>query len=91
MMSDFPPDFAIEHDQQTYRPVCVMPHTTQKGEQTRIVEWLTNCPTCGVEFTVTTTMVFKEPRRRCDGCKNPHRRVKADRRLFRAQIRGDKP
>lgn len=90
-MSDFPPDFAIEWDEQIYRPLCIRPHINRKGEPTRIVEWLTNCPACGVEFTATTTMKFRDPRRRCDACKAPNRRVRFDRKLFRAQIRGDVP
>ena len=80
-MSSFPPDFAIEHDGQVYRPAAVRPHTTQRGEVIRVVEWITNCPRCGVEFTVMTKMVFREPRRRCDACKAPGRPVSADRRV----------
>jgi len=90
-VSDFPPDFSIEYDQQVYRPVCVLPYVNRRGENTRLVEWLTNCPACGSEFTITTTMKFHEPRRRCDACKAPGRRVKADRKHFLAQIRGDEP
>lgn len=89
-MSGFPPDFVIEHDQQIYRPLCVRPHTTRDGREIRVIEWLTNCPRCGIEFTVTTGMKFAGPRRRCDGCKSP-RRVKTDRKHFLAQIRGDEP
>jgi transposase-like protein len=89
-MSDFPADFAVIYDEQVYRPVCVIPHTNQKGEQTRIVEWLTNCPTCGVEFTVKTGMMVGKWRRRCDACKSP-RHVKTDRKHFLAKIRGDEP
>ena len=90
-MSDFPPDFSIEHDQQVYRPICVRPHVTRDGRETRVIEWITNCPTCGAEFTACTSMQFAGPRRRCDACKAPNRRVKADRKLLRAQIRGDIP
>jgi hypothetical protein len=90
-MSDFPPDFAVEYDQQLYRPMCIRPHINRDGNEIRVIEWLTNCPTCGVEFTVTTGVMFREPRRRCDGCKAPGRRVRSDRKLFRAQIRGDMP
>ena len=90
-MSDFPPDFAIEYDQQIYRPICVRPHVNKEGRETRVVEWLTNCPRCGDEFTITTTMLAGQWRRRCDACKAPGRRVKSDRKLFHSQIRGDEP
>ena len=89
-MSDFPPDFAVEHDQQVYRPICVRPHVTKDGREIRLIEWATNCPRCGIEFTVSTTMLVRSWRRRCDGCKST-RHVKSDRKLFRAQIRGDEP
>jgi hypothetical protein len=91
-VSDFPADFAIIYDEQIYRPSCVMPGHNRHGEPTRIVEWLTNCPTCGVEFTITTGMIWRDaPRRRCDACKAPGRRVKTDRKHFLAKIRGDEP
>ena len=90
-MSDFPPDFAVEHDQQVYRPVCVIPRIDRNGEQTRFIEWITNCPACGQELVATTGMRFREPRRRCDACKAPGRHVKTDRKHFRVQLRGDEP
>ena len=79
-MSEFPPDFIIEFDQQIYRPLCVRPHVKQDGSEIRVIEWLTNCPLCGGEFTAVTTMKFAQPRRRCDACKAPGRRVKTDRK-----------
>ena len=90
-MTDFPPDFSVVHDQQVYRPICIRPHVTRDGRETRIIEWLTNCPRCGAEFTVSTRMQFIGPRRRCDACKGPGPHVKTDRKLFRAQIRGAAP
>ena len=92
-MSDFPPDFAVEHDQQLYRPIAVMPYVNRNGEVTRVIEWLTNCPSCGVEFTITTGMKWRDkwPRRRCNACKAPGRYVKTDRKHFLAQIRGEEP
>jgi len=90
-MSDFPPDFAIEHDQQIYRPIGVLTFTTRDGQESRVIEWITNCPSCGTEFTVTTGTLFREPRRRCDGCKAPGRPVRSDRKRFHRQIRGEAP
>jgi len=91
-MSDFPADFIVLYDKQVYRPICVMPLVKGNGEQTRIIEWLTNCPTCGVEFTITTGMTWRDgPRRRCDACKAPNHRVRTERKHFLAKIRGDEP
>jgi hypothetical protein len=87
MSDSFPPDFAIEYDGQIYRPIGVLPHITRDGRQIRMIEWVTNCPRCGVEFTIATTTLARNWRRRCDACKAPGRKVKADRKQFRRQIR----
>lgn len=81
-MSDFPWGFAIEHDGQRYWPLRVREHVNRKGEETSIIEWGTTCPTCGEEFSIITSMTFREPRRRCDACKAPGRPVRFDRKAI---------
>jgi Zn finger protein HypA/HybF involved in hydrogenase expression len=81
-MSTFPPDFAVEFDQQIYRPIGSRQHVTRDGRQTTLIQWLTHCPSCGSEFTISTNMLFSAPRRRCDDCKSPNRQVATDRKTF---------
>jgi len=87
-MSEFPEGFALEWDGQVYRPTGTREHIRKDSTLTRLVDWTTQCPSCGKEFTIRTSLLFHAPRRRCDACKSP-RRVKTDRNLFMSQIRGD--
>jgi len=90
-VGEFPDDFLIEWDGQTYEPIVTSGHETAAGKTIPVILWGTNCPSCGQRFTVTTTLTFRAPRRRCDDCKAPGRKVRTDRKLFRAQVRGDAP
>jgi Zn finger protein HypA/HybF involved in hydrogenase expression len=90
-MSLFPDGFAIEWDGQIYRPLLVRPHVTKDGRNIQLVDWETDCPSCGHPFTVVTVLTFTSPRRRCDDCKAPGRQVRTDRKLFRKQIAGTEP
>jgi hypothetical protein len=88
---EFPVGFLVEHDHQVYRPIRTIVHTRKDGERTSLIEWSTNCPGCGTEFNVISTLLFRNPRRRCDSCKAPGRTVKADRKSFRRKIKGVEP
>ena len=92
-MSDFPAGFAIVHDEQTYRPVSIRPHTNRDGAESWVIEWATSCPGCSVEFSFLMGRTFNtgRTRRYCDACKAPGRTVKNDRKLFRRQISGEAP
>ena len=89
--SEFPAGFSVEWDKQVYRPVGLRKHTTKAGASVELVEWETECPRCNKVFALTTLMKFTAPRRRCDDCKAPGRRVATDRKHFMAQIAGTSP
>lgn len=76
MADGFPPGFAIEFRQQLYQPLRLRPYLNRLGQQTCLIDWLTHCPECGTEFTISTGLQFSGPRRRCDACKAPGHRVK---------------
>jgi Zn finger protein HypA/HybF involved in hydrogenase expression len=88
-MSEFPEGFAVEWDGQRYAPIRTRQHIKKDGTPLLIVDWSTECPSCGQEFTLYTNLIFSSPRRRCDSCKAPGRRVRTDRKLFLRQIKGD--
>lgn len=87
----FPEGFAIEWDGQLYRPVRVREHVKLDGTSTSMIDWDTECPSCGKAFVVSTTLIVSKWRRRCDDCKAPGRSVRSDRKLFRKQIAGTEP
>ncbi len=80
-MSEFPEGFGFVHDGQLYRPIRLVPHLTKDGRTIKLVEWVTECPTCRNEFT-TTTLAFTSSRllrrRRCDACKNPGHTIRRE-------------
>ena len=76
-MTDFPPGFGVTVGKQTFMAIGLRDHTRRDGGQTKLVEWETTCPDCGQRFRVMTTIVFTWPRRRCDACKAPGKRVRA--------------
>lgn len=69
-------DLSIDYRGQIYKLIGEVQHTKPSGEVVDLIEWHTECPTCGVGFVVRTTRVFRWPNRRCAGCKAPGRRVK---------------
>lgn len=72
----------VVHDGQDYRLQGVHDHIKPDGTTLALLEWATQCPDCGAAFVVSTTLIFKGPRRRCDNCKAPGRRVRRKRRSF---------
>jgi transposase-like protein len=78
---NLPDDLAIEWDGQRYRPIATQKHVKLNGEEITLIAWDTVCPSCGSPFVVLTTSKFTGPRRRCDACKAPGRRVKSERRV----------
>lgn len=74
-MTGFPEDFSIEWRGQRYRPLGTRDHTKTDGTVIPVIDWETECPDCRQQFTIFTTLVFRDPRRRCDACKDPSRRV----------------
>jgi ribosomal protein S27AE len=81
--ADFPFGFHITHDGQQYRPLGTRDYVRVDGQETMLIDWQTECPRCGVTFVITTPLNFGSPRRRCEECKAPGRRVKSDRRKLR--------
>ena len=76
MVGGFPDGFCVEFDRQTYRPVGLRDHVTRGGEVVALVEWATECPSCGASFVVATNLTFRMPpprrRRSCQrGGVNP--------------------
>ena len=90
-MIEFPDGFSITWDGQNYRPVGTRAHTTQLGSEIHLIDWTTECPRCGSTFTVSTTITFKYPRRRCDACKAPGVPVRSMRRQLKHQIEAMPP
>lgn len=78
-MSDFPPGFCIDHGGQIYRPLGVRERITATGT-IEVVDWETNCATCGAHLVVFTALTFRHPTRRCQACKSPGTSVKKERR-----------
>ena len=78
--SVFPPGLAVVIDEQKYRAVAVVDYVTKAGQATFVVDWETDCPSCGVVFRIRAGLTLREPRRRCDGCKAPGVRVKTARK-----------
>jgi hypothetical protein len=74
-MTGFPEGFRIEWRGQSYRPLGTRDHTKADGSVIPVIDWETACPDCGQHFTIFTTLAFHDPRRRCDACKDPNRRV----------------
>lgn len=70
-----PQDFTYRG--QLYSFVRQWNHTNRWGFPTKVNEFATHCPDCGQPFLMATTRRFPPnyPRRRCDQCKNPHKRV----------------
>ena len=50
--SEFPAGFCIVHDKQRYWPLRVRKHVWPGGAEIEVIDWRTNCPTCGVSFVV---------------------------------------
>jgi hypothetical protein len=44
------------------------------------IDWETNCPDCGAQFSIWTRAQFKDFRRRCDNCKRPGKPVRSRRK-----------
>lgn len=65
------PPLAIEWDGQAYRFLRVVEHRTKLGSIALLLEWETNCRTCGAPFQLTTATAFG-PTRNCEA----HRRTK---------------
>jgi len=75
-MTDFPPDFAIHHRGQIYKPLRVRPYEKLDGTSTTVIDWQSTCPDCGKSFVATTRLSWTgEVNRRCQECKAPGRRV----------------
>jgi ribosomal protein S27AE len=86
-LTQFPPGFCITWDGQEYRPAGLRGHVRRDGTETILVDWHTNCPTCGDGMLIATTLDFHDPRRRCDDCKAPGRKVKSERRAARKDFK----
>jgi hypothetical protein len=84
-MSDFPEGFSIVIDHQTYRPIGVREHIKLDGSPTRLIDFETECPTCGATFQCTSRMSVESLTRRCSACKAPGKRVSTERRRNAAQ------
>ena len=86
-----PLGFRFERDGQSYEVVGTRPYVTVKvrpGRAIMLVEWRTECPTCGSAFV---TMRARRPpaARRCAACRNPRLRVAVERRKAAALDRYD--
>lgn len=90
-MTGFPPGFSVVWHGQEYRPLGIRPHTRLDGAETALIDWETDCPICGVVFVISTSILGKEPRRRCEQCKAPGRWVKTQRRHSRRRVTGGMP
>jgi len=90
-MSVLPRGFTVIWGDQTYVPISIQAHVKKGGSLTNLITWETECPSCAKQFTLLTGMAFKSPRRRCDACKAPGRKVSQDKKKFRKQIEGVLP
>jgi hypothetical protein len=84
-MSEPPPavGFHFDRDGQSYVVVGARPYvTTQRGPGRTItmVDWRTECPTCGTGFFTTSPRSRMPETRRCKACRKPGKRVAAERR-----------
>jgi len=80
MTALFPPEFFITYDAQDFRPLGMRDHVKRDGSTTRLIDWRTDCPSCGAVFIISTGLNFKSPTRRCTDCKAPGQTVKRIRR-----------
>lgn len=62
-VTGFPDGFKVVYDKQEYWPVGTEPYTTLEGKDVTLVRWATQCPTCGVGFTITTALELQIVRR----------------------------
>jgi hypothetical protein len=76
----FPEGFEIIHDGQAYRPLGIRDHERDDGTSIKVIDWQTECPSCGVTFVVWTRMAFSTPNRRCTACKKPGLTVRQERK-----------
>lgn len=60
---------------QLYRWVRRRVFVNRWGVERLTIDWLTNCPDCGIEFEVFTDAQFTKPVRRCAACKHEGMRV----------------
>jgi hypothetical protein len=69
----------VQHDGQDYRLIGSRLHVKLDGTPISLLVWETDCPVCGDEFEVLTTLRFRGPKRFCDGCRETisQRTVKA--------------
>jgi len=78
-----PLGFRYEHDGQSYECVGTHPYVTvgrrAPGRTVTIIEWRTECPTCGIAFIATSTRAGT-PHRRCKAHRKPGLTVAAERR-----------
>jgi hypothetical protein len=72
-MTGFPEGFTIRLGTQDYRPVSIA--TDLRVASRKYIQWQTECPDCGKSITVSTSLVFDKPSRRCSDCKAPGRPV----------------
>lgn len=70
-MSEFPPGFAVIYDGQRYEFSGARSYQRKDNIPATLLDWNTQCPDCGKPFSITTPLVFKEPTRRCSGCRRP--------------------
>ncbi|HEX4173961.1 MAG TPA: hypothetical protein VHY82_15945 [Acetobacteraceae bacterium] len=78
-MSDFPDGFVWQFCGQRYRPLGTIPHVKRDGDLTRMIEWETECATCGRTFKLRTALTIREPTRRCEACRKPGYSVQRER------------
>lgn len=74
--------YEILFDKQIYRIIEVRPYVNRWGYTTCITVWETKCPDCGESFRLSSgsrrhfsKRRHPPPRRRCDVCKHPGKRV----------------
>lgn len=60
---------------QRYEVIGVRDHVRGDGSSVPVVDFKTSCPDCGSAFEVFTKLDFRDPRRRCDACKSPGKKV----------------
>ena len=76
-MSGFPDGFEIDVGGQVFRPLRVQTHTKAGAAVViPVVYWQTECADCGAVMELFTLLRFRHPRRRCDACAAPGKRVR---------------
>jgi hypothetical protein len=78
-----PRGYRYRHDGQSYVMVGAHPYVTTHhgpGRTVTMIEWRTECPTCGTAFIATAVADQTPQIRRCKACQKPGYRVTHERR-----------